>query len=70
MIKKLFLFLIRIYQLTASFYIGGRCRFYPSCSQYATDALKRHKIAKAFFMIIKRLFKCHPLNAGGVDFVP
>ncbi len=50
--------------------IGNNCRFYPCCSSYAKSVLKKFSLLKAIFLIIKRLSKCHPWNAGGIDEIP
>ncbi len=63
-------FLIRLYQLTISPLIGPCCRFYPSCSEYALEALEVHGTFKGIYLTIKRLLKCHPWHPGGCDFVP
>ena len=52
--------MIGIYQCTLSPYFGGRCRFYPSCSEYAQQTLHQESLGKALFLLIKRLLKCHP----------
>jgi putative membrane protein insertion efficiency factor len=57
--------LIRVYQWTLSPLLGARCRFYPSCSCYAHEAIERHGA-----LAVKRLSRCHPLSAGGYDPVP
>ncbi|AKC32291.1 membrane protein insertion efficiency factor YidD [Candidatus Pantoea carbekii] len=62
--------LIYLYQCIISPLLGPHCRFYPTCSQYAIEALYRFGIAKGAWLTIKRIFKCHPFNAGGEDFVP
>ncbi len=69
MTKKIFIFLIRSYQLIISPHIKNRCRFHPTCSKYAIQALKKHSIIKAFFLTIKRIVKCNPFHPGGDDFV-
>lgn len=61
---------IRGYQLTLSPLLGPRCRFYPSCSHYAIEAIQRHGALRGGGLALKRLSRCHPLNAGGVDPVP
>ncbi|MDR1634063.1 MAG: membrane protein insertion efficiency factor YidD [Bifidobacteriaceae bacterium] len=62
--------LIRAYQRWISPVSGPRCRFYPSCSQYAVTALSTHGLIKGAGLALWRLAKCQPFNAGGVDYVP
>ncbi|UJF19327.1 membrane protein insertion efficiency factor YidD [Vibrio sp. SS-MA-C1-2] len=62
--------LVRGYQLFISPLIGPRCRFTPTCSQYAIEAIKMHGVLKGGWLFSKRLLKCHPLNTGGFDPVP
>ena len=62
--------LIRFYQKTLSLFIGGECRFYPSCSQYSIEAIQKHGSLKGSWMMVKRISRCHPLNPGGIDQVP
>lgn len=59
--------LVNIYQYLLSPFLGHRCRFYPSCSSYAKEALQQFSIVKALYLIVKRLIKCHPGHPGGVD---
>lgn len=66
--KKALLFSIFIYQKTLSFFLGGRCRFYPSCSEYFKETLDKYRIDKAIVLSLQRLAKCHPWHPGGVDF--
>lgn len=61
--------LIRIYQFFSRM-MPPRCRFYPSCSQYAIDALKQHGPWRGSWLATKRLGRCHPWNPGGYDPVP
>ncbi|HWW68582.1 MAG TPA: membrane protein insertion efficiency factor YidD [Duganella sp.] len=63
-------FLLRAYQLTISPLLGPRCRFYPSCSNYALEALQVHGAAKGGWLAAKRVCRCHPFNDGGFDPVP
>lgn len=70
MIQRLILLLIRVYQLCVSPFLGPVCRFYPSCSVYAYEAVHRHGVLRGGFLAIKRIVKCHPFHPGGVDPVP
>jgi uncharacterized protein len=65
-----FLSLIRVYQFTLSPLLGPACRFYPSCSEYAYQAILRHGPVKGSFLAVKRILRCHPFHPGGVDPVP
>ncbi len=62
--------LIRLYQVTVSPWLPGSCRFHPSCSRFAYEAIERYGIWRGGFMALRRLARCHPLNAGGYDPVP
>lgn len=64
------LFLIRVYQYALSPYLGGRCRFFPSCSAYAYEAVEKYGFFRGGFFALKRLLRCHPLHPGGYDPVP
>ena len=64
------LVLIRLYQLTISRLIGPRCRFYPSCSQYAAEAIQKHGAIRGIALALVRVLRCHPWHPGGVDLVP
>jgi putative membrane protein insertion efficiency factor len=68
--RKTALFLIRVYQLLLSPLFGRNCRFYPTCSVYTSEAIKKHGFLKGIFLGGKRLAKCHPFHPGGVDLVP
>ncbi|MFI5322209.1 MAG: membrane protein insertion efficiency factor YidD [Thermodesulfobacteriota bacterium] len=59
--------LINIYKLLISPILPSSCRFYPSCSEYAVEALKKYGIVKGVWLTIKRIARCHPLSAGGHD---
>ena len=61
---------IRAYQRGISPLLGPRCRFYPSCSHYAVEAIERFGAARGSWLALKRISRCHPLNAGGLDPVP
>lgn len=58
---------LRAYQLMLSPLLGQRCRFYPTCSQYAIDAMKKYGLWKGTWMAAKRLCRCHPGCEGGFD---
>ena len=62
--------IISIYQYTFSSIMGKSCRFYPTCSVYASEAIKIHGLMRGGWMGIKRVLRCHPFNAGGYDPVP
>lgn len=62
--------LIRGYQLIISPLLGPRCRFYPSCSNYAIEAIRLHGVVKGSVLTAKRIAKCHPGHPGGIDPVP
>ena len=68
--KSLLLLLLRGYQLCISPMLGQNCRFYPTCSNYASEAIRVHGAAKGCALAGKRLCKCHPWHAGGIDIVP
>src|SRR5690625_3840984 len=61
---------IRFYQVAISPYRNRTCRYYPTCSQYALTALKRHGVFKGTYLAARRLLRCHPWTPGGVDHVP
>lgn len=61
---------IRFYRFAISPLLGPHCRFYPTCSAYAIEAINVHGPLKGTFLSIKRLSCCHPLHSGGVDLVP
>jgi len=59
-----------VYKVLISPLLGPRCRFYPSCSEYAIAAVRNHGIIRGLFLTVKRLLRCHPWHPGGVDLVP
>lgn len=69
MLKKFLLLLIKIYQKISAF-TPPVCRFYPTCSQYAKEAIQKYGAIKGTWLAIKRIVRCHPLNEGGYDPVP
>lgn len=68
--QKLLIGSIRLYQWTISPLLGSPCRFYPSCSVYAVEAISKHGVVKGSVLTVKRLGKCHPFHPGGYDPVP
>jgi putative membrane protein insertion efficiency factor len=62
--------LIRLYRLVFSGWLGGQCRFYPSCSRYAEEAIATHGAARGALLAGWRVLRCGPFTAGGVDHVP
>lgn len=68
--RRLAVFLIRAYQRLLSPLLGPRCRFHPSCSQYALEAIERFGPYRGTWLALRRLSRCHPLNPGGEDPVP
>ena len=70
LIINVFIFIIKIYQRIISPLLGPKCRFTPSCSQYAVIALRRFGLIKGSWLTVKRVLKCHPLHEGGEDCVP
>jgi putative membrane protein insertion efficiency factor len=70
MMKKLLLFLILFYRQGISPFFKPHCRFQPSCSRYALEAIERYGTVKGGWLALKRILKCHPFHSGGYDPVP
>ncbi len=68
--QRLILILIRLYQIIFSPMLGPRCRFLPTCSDYAAEAIRRHGVIRGSYMAFRRVLRCHPLHPGGLDPVP
>ncbi|WP_226801699.1 membrane protein insertion efficiency factor YidD [Alkalilimnicola sp. S0819] len=68
--RKLLIGLIRLYQWVLSPVLGPRCRFYPSCSEYTVEALRRHGALRGGWLGVRRIGRCHPWHPGGLDPVP
>jgi len=69
-VKRVVLGLIRLYQRTVSQALPPACRFIPSCSEYARQAIVKYGLWKGGKMALKRMLRCHPFNPGGYDPVP
>ena len=70
MIKYILILCIKLYRLFLSPLLGNHCRFYPTCSNYALQALKRYSTFYAIKIIIIRLLKCNPWGGSGIDLLP
>jgi putative membrane protein insertion efficiency factor len=70
MLAKFLVILVRGYQMFISPWLPPACRYTPSCSQYAIEALQRHGALKGTWLAARRLARCHPFRAGGYDPVP
>jgi len=69
-LKKLFILPIRIYQWTISPFLGSNCRYSPTCSAYAVEAIEEWGPLKGIWLGLRRILKCHPWGAQGYDPVP
>ncbi len=69
-VRQMLLLPIRAYRLTVGKLLGGNCRFYPSCSAYAQEAIERAGAVRGSAFAIWRLLRCSPLSAGGIDHPP
>jgi putative membrane protein insertion efficiency factor len=67
--RRILIWMIRVYQHSFSLVFASRCRFYPSCSHYCAEAIETFGLGKGLMMGAKRLARCHPFNAGGFDYV-
>jgi putative membrane protein insertion efficiency factor len=65
--KQAALVVIRFYQRAISPYFPPSCRYYPTCSEYAFEAVKKHGFIRGSFLAIKRILRCHPFHVGGYD---
>jgi len=65
--KRFLLLMIRAYQAAISPFLPPSCRFFPSCSQYSSDAIEKHGVFAGVWLSVKRISKCHPFHPGGFD---
>ena len=68
--RQILIMLVRSYQVVLSPLLPAACRYYPTCSAYAVEALERHGAVRGTWLTVKRIARCHPLRAGGYDPVP
>lgn len=64
---RLLIYTIRVYQRFLSPFLGKNCRFYPTCSEYAVQALEEYGVVRGLWLTGKRILKCHPFHPGGYD---
>jgi len=70
MVRQLFVLLIKGYSYLISPFLGNNCRYYPTCSAYAQEAVEKHGVLRGLWLGVKRIGRCHPWHEGGVDPVP
>ena len=68
--RKVLISLIRVYRYLLSPLLGPSCRYYPTCSQYAQEAIEMHGVLRGSWLSLKRVGSCHPWHEGGYDPVP
>ncbi len=69
-VARLLVGVVKAYQLILSPMLGQQCRFYPTCSQYAIEAIHKHGAILGAYFTVRRLLRCHPWHAGGHDPIP
>jgi len=69
-VRALLVGLIRVYRATLSGWLGGQCRFYPTCSHYGEEAIRTHGAVRGSAMTVWRVLRCNPFGKGGIDRVP
>jgi len=69
-LQRVLIALVRAYQLVLSPWMGRQCRFTPSCSHYAIQAIEMHGAGKGAWLTLRRILRCHPFHPGGHDPVP
>jgi uncharacterized protein len=65
-----FIALVRLYQVTLGLFMGGHCRFQPTCSEYSIEAFRAHGVVRGCWLTIRRILRCHPFGGHGYDPVP
>lgn len=70
MMARILIWIVKAYQLVLSPFFGQQCRFYPTCSQYALEAIQKHGALRGTYYTVHRLARCHPWCAGGHDPIP
>jgi len=70
LVARALLVVVRLYRMAVSPALAPACRFYPSCSAYAEEAIQLHGAARGSWLAVRRLLRCHPFHAGGHDPVP
>ncbi len=68
--RKILVLFVRLYRYAVSPFLGNSCRFYPTCSSYAEQAVTEHGAIKGSWLAVRRICRCHPWHPGGVDPVP
>ncbi len=68
--KRILMGIIRFYQLVLSPFMASNCRFYPTCSHYALEAVEKHGALKGSWLAVRRIGRCNPWHEGGIDLVP
>ncbi|MBF0311915.1 MAG: membrane protein insertion efficiency factor YidD [Oligoflexia bacterium] len=68
--NSIFIWMINLYQIVLSPFLGKRCRFYPSCSTYAKQCFEHFPLHLAFYLTLRRVVRCSPLSDGGYDPIP
>lgn len=69
-LQKIAVLPIRFYRYFLSPFLGSNCRFHPSCSAYALEAIEHHGVLRGAWLAVRRISRCHPWHEGGVDPVP
>lgn len=68
--RRILIAIVRAYQVVLSPWLGAHCRYHPTCSAYAIEALRRHGALKGALLAVGRILRCHPFHRGGYDPVP